>query len=232
MRVELFRWLRFLAWVAIGVSCCGPHSLAGEEHDRAKLTTSPDGKIAIRSNDKIGSMEFDFDFYEISSGKSLGHIKAADFVSKVDFVCRWSPKGTHVAVLMFYGTKHSKLLIFERRNDGQMSEIPLSMPDPDQEYAKAKLKPDLGENHGGASLNGLGEWKGEDSIELLCGYWLDRVGEVDVDPAGQNLMVLFDAEIVEKKTVVGNIRRLGLMSDDATELLLKKRRIITGDDGS
>ncbi|HEY1122295.1 MAG TPA: hypothetical protein VGE67_11875, partial [Haloferula sp.] len=77
---------------------------------------------------------------------------------------------------MFYGTKSSKLLIFERGKDGQMNEIPLAVPDPDQEYAKAKLKPDLGENHGGASLNGLGMWKGEDSVELLCGNWLDRVG--------------------------------------------------------
>ena len=232
MTVGALRWLRFLVSFATGVSCCGLHSLAGEKYDLAKLTTSPDGKIAIRANDKIGSMEFDFDFHEVSSGKSLGRIKAADSVAKVEFVCRWSPKGTRVAVLMFYGTKHSSLLIFERGNDGQMSEIPLAMPEPDQEYARAKLKPDLGLNPSGASLNGLGMWRGEDSIELLCGTWLDRIGDGEVDPAGQNLVVFFDAKIVGNKAVVGNIRPHGLVSDDALEALLKQKQIITGDDGS
>ena len=233
--MEPLRWLRFLVWVAIGLSCCGLHALAGDEYDRAKLTTSPDGKISIRSNEKIWEAEFDFDFYEVSTGKSLGRIKGSDILRNVAFVCRWSPKGTRVAVLMFYGTKASKLLIFERGKDGQMSEIPLAMPDPDQEYAKAKLKPDLGPNHGGASLNGLGRWKGEDSIELLCGTWLDRIGwdfREDEDVGELILMVFFDAKIVEKKAIVGNIRPHALMGDDAMEALLKKKQVITGDDGS
>jgi len=235
MRLRSLHWVRFLVSVAIGVSCCGLHCLAGEESDQAKLCSSPDGKIAIRANDEIYGMALDFDFYDVSSGRSLGRIKGSDCLRNVAFVCRWSPKGTHVAVLMFYGTKCSKLLIFERGKDGQMSEIPMAVPVPEKEYAKAKLKPDLGPNHGGASLNGLGMWKGENSVELLCGTWLDRIGwdfREDEDAADLTLMVFFNVKIVEKKAVVGNIRPHALMSNDAMVALAEKKQVITDDDDS
>jgi hypothetical protein len=212
----------FVAW-AFCLSVCAE---AGAKADLAKLTASPDGKIAIRANDPIGGMDSDFDFHEVSSGKSLGHIEAADSVSKVVFVCRWSPGGSRVAVLMFYGTKCSTLLIFEKGRDGQMREIPLDVPDPADAYAKAKLKPGLGSDHSGGSLNGLGKWKGEDSVELISGAWLDRPDGKEVEPSGLNLVVSVDVKIVAGKAVIGGARPHQLMSDSSVEAFFKERGIV------
>lgn len=221
MRPVLRRWLMRLVLLAAWVAC----AMAG---DLAKLTASPDGKIAIRANGDVWDDDFHFDFHEVSSGKSLGRIKAADSVSKVAFVCRWSPGGSRVAVLMLYGTKDSSLLVFEKAQDGRMSEVPLQVPDPAKTYAAAGLKPELGiaghDYHGG-SLNGLGKWKGEDSVELICGTWLDWLGGKQAPDSGLNLVVSFDVGLVDGKARVGNVRPKELMSDSAAEAFFEKNGI-------
>lgn len=220
----------FVVWVC----SCAPYALAGEAQDFAKLTASPDGKIAIRAVGEIQDDDFHFDFYEVASGTDLGRIKAADRVSKVAFACRWSPGGSRVAVLMFYGTKNSTLLIFEKGKDGRMSEVPFDIPDAAKAYAAANLKPKLGiagGDYSGGSLKGLGKWSREDSVKLICGTWIEHFGGKQAPDSGLNLVVPFDAKVAEGKAKVGNVRAHELMSDDAAEAFFKRNGVNTGDDG-
>ena len=130
---------------------------------------------------------------------------------------------------MFYGTKQSSLLLFEKTPEGQFVDLGLKVPDAVEAYTKAEIRPPIPAGHRGGALNGLGSWDGADSVYLICGQWFEGN---DANSTGANLVVSLDVKINGGKAVVEKVRPHALKSDAAVEAFFKKNGVITCDDGT
>lgn len=73
-----------------------------------------------------------------------------------------------VALLVFYGTKLSELLLYHRGDSDLFSEIALRPPDPVALYRRrtGKTIPQPGD---GGSVNAVGPWLDDDTVALVSG---------------------------------------------------------------
>jgi len=189
--------------------------LAAEQH---VWSVSPNQQFAIieEQTDDGGRDEY---FISQSSHKKLGFVLPADVrgeISNVAIIASWNPSSTKVALLLFYGTKLSELLLFSRANDGTFQPISLEEPNPTALYQKrtGKTLPQRGDGE----ENGVGPWLDENTVLLV---W----GDVKVNKENDDylhLFVTFRAHIAGKHAELSHLKIIGPLTDSQSEAFLKK----------
>src|SRR4051812_2777488 len=86
---------------------------------------SPNKHAALIQND-----DKSYDFVDVPTQKRIGHILETDQdISNIHFVASWNSNSSKVALLMYYGTKLSCILIFRKNLKGFYVELPFKEPD-------------------------------------------------------------------------------------------------------
>ena len=172
---------------------------------------SPNKHTALIQND-----DKSYDFIDIQSREKIGHIFETDQdISNVQFVASWNDDSSKVALLMYYGTKLSCILIFKRNSKGDYIELPFKEPDPVKLYHESHDSDPFPENASGYSNNSVGRWITGDTVELFSGETKDNLQK-------GTLIVIYDARIKDNSVSIVNVRLLNLMDDASAEKFLQK----------
>ncbi len=99
-------------------------------------------------------------FARASDHQKLGNVLPADQqgqISNVAIVVSWNPHSSKVALLVFYGTKLSELLLFTKDDAGQFQAVSWEQPDAEAIYQQStgRRLPRPGDGH---NQNAVGPW--------------------------------------------------------------------------
>ena len=133
-------------------------------------TFSPDKRTVI-AVEQSKNGDHDYCFLQKSSGKKLGFVLPAEQrheISKVHFVTSWNRSGSKVALLVFYGTKFSELLLNSKDATGQFHLVACEVPDAAAVYQQRTniTVPQPGD---GYSHNAVGPWLDENTVSARIG---------------------------------------------------------------
>lgn len=187
--------------------------------ERRVISTAPNGQVAIVEA-QADSGDRDYYFVRRLDNKQLGFVLPSEQrneISNVAIVASWSPRNTRVALLVFYGTKLSELLVFRRADDGRFVPVNLLVPDPITLYRKhaGKTLPQPGD---GYSENGVGPWLDEDTVLLLSG---EAKQTEDLDEYF-HLLVTFRTHVIGKRAGTSHLKLIGPLTNIQSEKFLKK----------
>ena len=166
---------------------------------------SPDRRVAIRENPKRH-----YEFVDVRSGKGVGRIEAAENRNKIDFVTSWNSDSTRVALLMYYGTKLSGLMVFQRSPQSRFVELGFRCPDPVKAYLKERGSLPFPENSGGMSCNDVGPWLTKSTVRLFA-------GEANEQADSGVLLVSFEVHVTKGVASIINVHLHGPMTYTESE---------------
>ncbi len=130
-------------------------------------------------------------------------------LSNVAIVASWNRNGSKVALLVFYNTKLSVLLICEKNAQGRFEQVDLSDPDPEELYHRQTKKkiPHPGE---GICENAVGPWLDENTVRLV-----DGVASQNKDgDSYTHIYVTFKATVKAGAATISEVKLVGPLSDD------------------
>ncbi len=202
--------------VLTAIFCSAVTCVAGEERI---LSTSPNKQIVIVEKRSDGG-EIDYYFIERSSRKKLGFVLPQEQrhqISNVAVVASWNKSSANVALVVFYGTKLSELLLFRRTGDGLFHDVPLNEPDPIALYNEktGKTLPQPGD---GGSENAVGPWLDDHTVALITG----EAKQTEQLDQYLHLFVTFHARITNTRAQLSHIELVGPLSNAKSERFLKR----------
>jgi len=184
-----------------------------------KNTLSPDGRIAIRKTNNG-----DFEFFDVSSQRGLGLILRPEGLRNVSFVASWNSDESDVALLMYYGTKLSTLMIFQRTDSGTLVRRDFEMTDPIKLFQKKHGSRPFAKNESGPMDNHVGPWIAKNTIRLIAGE--SREAFKDPPPQKEYLFASFEATISKGCVSIGNVNLHEMMTFDEANQLLSELGIV------
>ena len=193
--------------------------------ERRILSTAPDRRFAI-VEERAESGERDYYFVRRADGRQLGFVLGAEHrheISNVAIVASWNPRSTKVALLLFYGTKLSELLLFHKADDDTFVPVALKKPDPMAIYRErtGKTLPEQGD---GYNENGVGSWPDEDTVLLLSGEAKQTEDQKNSEEY-LHFLVTFRAHIVAHHSELTRLKLTGPLTNVQSQRFLKKWRI-------
>jgi hypothetical protein len=181
------------------------------------LSESPNKKIAI-VEERDDSGERDYYFVRRSSEKKLGFVLPPDEdISNVAVGASWNLNSSKVALVLFYGTKLSTLLLFSKADDGAFHQVRLRQLDPSAFYRQrtGKTIPQEGD---GYSENAVGPWLDENTVALISG----EAKQTEQPDQYLHLLVTFRAHLVGKRAVLSHLKLHGPLSNAQSSRFLKR----------
>jgi hypothetical protein len=187
------------------------------ENSRLTETVSPDKTVLLLKEQKPEGGVRIF-FVDAVTNEKLGAVLSLlneGDLANVSVVSSWNSSSSHVALLIYYGVRSSKIKLFKKDDHGRFAPIDLSLPDPLSIYGKAELRK-LSEEHVGASENSLGPWTTDNSVRLVSGIMVDRGNNEFV-----HLFATFTA-VINAKTDIKDLKLFGPYSDHEADAFLEK----------
>ncbi len=123
-------------------------------------------------------------------------------------IASWNRSGSKVALVLFYGTKLSELLLFAKNSKGIFEAVELAEPDPVDLYHRRTNKtiPQPGD---GFSVNAVGPWLDENTVSLVSGE-----AKQTANPDQYTyIFAPFKAHIEGKNAKISEIHLIGPLSD-------------------
>jgi len=201
-------------------------------------TTSPNKEIVVVEV-LAADGQSDFYFVDRLSGKRLGFVLPREQrrqISKVGIVAKWNKSSTRVAMMVYYGTKLSELLIHSRGRDGAFHEVELEAPDPLELYQKRTGKR-IASQGDGYSDNSVGPWLDEDTVLLMSGEAKQVIppgSETEDVDLGQyaHVYATFRAKIRGRTARVSDLRLIGPLTNKESGTFKKQweARYLSGGD--
>lgn len=192
-------------------------------------TLSPDKKVAIV--EEADGADRDYYFVQMPGKKKLGHVLPKDQqnqISNVEIVASWNAESSKVALLAYYGTKLSELLLDPRDAAGRLQPVALHEPDALEIYKQRTHRtiPQPGDGH---SNNGVRPWLYKDTVYLVSGE--DKQTEESAD-SYTHVYVTFRAHVKGKRALVSDVQLKGPLTDEASKQFEKKwgMRYFQGED--
>jgi hypothetical protein len=191
-------------------------------------TVSPDKQFAIVEV-RVVDGQRDYYFVHQPSRKRLGFVLPREQrheISNVAIVASWNKSSAKVALLLFYGTKLSELLLHSRGPDGTFQQVELPSPDPLEVYRKRTGKT-IAQQGDGFSENAVGPWLDEETVMLLSGeakQILPPDSETEDVPLDQytHVLVTFRARIRGRSATISDLRLVGPLTNAASEAFQKR----------
>lgn len=154
-----------------------------------------------------------------ATGKNVGYIlPPGDEFRNVALVASWNHSRSKVAILEFYGTKQSCLLLFARGSDGVFKKIPLGSPDPEKlliEQRNINI-PRPGDGH---DSNAVGPWIDDNTVSLVAGEGIQTEQSSD---EYTYVFATFTAHVGTKRAKVSQVRLIGPLDDEDGDAFIKK----------
>ena len=191
----------------------------GAEQQVLPGTLSPDKKVAIL--EETNDSGRDYYFVQMPGEKKIGLVLPADQrgqISNVNIVASWNADSTKLALLVFYGTKLSELLLASKDASGQFQPIELHEPDAAAIY-KQRTRHPIPESGDGSSDNAVGPWLDKDTVCLISGESKQAGGSSD---HYNHFYVTFKARVRGRRSTVSDVRLKGPLTDEASEQFEKK----------
>lgn len=217
--------IRLAVFAAICAFTVSSH--AGEQHVLAR-TKSPDKRIMI-VEERADNGDRDYYFVQQPGGRKLGFVLPTDQrheISKVSIVTSWNHSSSKVALLVFFGTKASELLLHSKDGDGQFQQIALQQPDAVAMYWQRTHRtiPQPGD---GYSENAVGPWLDENTVQLVSG----EAKQTKQQDEYTHVFVTFEARIQAGRATISNLQLKGPFSSDASKGFVRKwgRHFFTDD---
>jgi hypothetical protein len=198
------------------LSLCGGWSLYGEMPRVLERTISPNKRYVIRC---FGDLNYAF--FDNQTGKPIGEIKEVDDRSNIYFVATWNKDSSKAAVLMYYGTRGTMLLIFQRNRDGIFTEMPFKEPRVIGFYKKKYKKEPFPEESSLVPEPALGPWDGENKVLLV-----EAEENILEDANPRSLILCFNAEARKGSIVLSGYRMKVFADEKASEKFLKSIKVI------
>jgi hypothetical protein len=186
-------------------------------------TASPNKQFAILES-RAANGQRDYYFVHQPSRKRLGFVlppAQRGVISNVAIVASWNTSSAKVALLVFYGTKLSELLLHNRASDGTFQQVEFREPDPLVLYRQrtGKTIPQPGD---GYSENAVGPWVGEDTVMLVAGEAKQIVpAESETEDASlgeyRHVFVTFRARVRGRRAKMSDLRLIGPLTNATAE---------------
>lgn len=186
------------------------------ESTRLPKTVSPDKTVFLLKEQRTDGGTRIF-FVDAVTGEKLGAVLSLfneGDLGNVNIISSWNGSSSKVALLIYYGTRSSKIKVFKRTNEDTFVPVDLLLPDPLAIYGKGDLKT-LSEEHVSASENALGPWN-DNSVRLISGVMVDRGNNEFV-----HLLVTFTA-VIDAKADIKDVKLVGPYSDQEADRFLEE----------
>jgi hypothetical protein len=173
---------------------------------------SPNKHFVIKQNEN-----FDYEFVDLKSNKSLGIIEPTVGRNRIHFTASWTPDSSKVALLMFYGTKLSTLLIYAKNANDTFQEISIQVPEPEMIYNQhtGKNLPRAGD---GYDENQVGPWIDKDTVCLRSGEAIQTENQNEY----LHIFVDFRARVLDGKAEISKLKLVGPLNNAESQLMLQK----------
>lgn len=183
------------------------------------ISTAPDKRIVV-VEERADDGEKSYYFMRLSDEKKVGFVLTpaeSREISKVAIIASWNKPGTNVALLLFYGTKLSSLLVFSKDDDGTFQKVSVELPDPMALYRDrtGKTPPQPGD---GYSENKVGPWGDENTVSLISG----AAKQTEQSDEYLHLLVTFHARIIGKRAELSHLTLNGPLTNLESDAFLDK----------